>query len=263
MFAFHKNSSSFMCAVALMIGLIISPSYATATTIVLQNGVGGSDPDETSERGNESPFYSRFPGANDGGYSGLSGDENYASGGVVSEGGETTIQSIIEETSKVVGYLSEKKSAQGMKTSQIGINFIASHEGLRTKVYLDPVGLPTIGYGHLIKRGESIPNTITVEQAKELLRQDLATAESYVIKNVHVPITQGQFDALVSFTYNLGGGGFERSSVLAKLNAGDTAGATTSLLAYCKGTINGKLTKLAGLVRRRSEEATMFNGTVS
>ena len=140
----------------------------------------------------------------------------------------------------------------GMSLSQSGLNLIKSHEGLRTTAYQDPVGVWTIGYGHT---GTAKPGQkITEAQAEQLLRQDVGWAQDAVRKNVKVPLTQGQFDALVSFTFNLGAGALGRSTLLKKLNAGDYAGAQAEFGKFVHA--GGRV--LPGLVRRRNEEAQMF-----
>ena len=140
----------------------------------------------------------------------------------------------------------------GMSLSQAGLNLIKSHEGLRTSAYQDPVGVWTIGYGHTgtAKPGQKINEA----QAEQLLRKDVGWAEDAVRKNVKVPLTQGQFDSLVSFTFNLGAGALGKSTLLQKLNAGDYAGAQAEFGKYVHA--GGRV--LPGLVRRRNEEAQMF-----
>ena len=142
----------------------------------------------------------------------------------------------------------------GMGLSAGGLNLIKSHEGPRTNAYQDPVGVWTIGYGHTgtAKPGQQISEA----QAEQLLRKDVGWAEDAVRKNVKVPLTQGQFDALVSFTFNLGAGALGRSSLLQKLNAGDYAGAQAEFGKYVHA--GGRV--LPGLVRRRTEEAQLFGG---
>ena len=141
----------------------------------------------------------------------------------------------------------------GMSLSQSGLNHIKGHEGLRTTAYRDPVGILTIGYGHTgadVKPGQKI----TEAQAEALLRKDVAWAENAVRKHVKVPLTQGQFDALTSFTFNCGAGALQKSTLLKKLNAGDYAGAQAEFGKWVRG--GGRV--LPGLVRRRNEEAQMF-----
>ena len=126
-------------------------------------------------------------------------------------------------------------------------------EGLRLKAYLDTGGVWTIGYGHT---GPEVVKglTITMEQAEALLTEDLRTAEDHVNSAVKVKLTQNQFDALVSFVYNIGGGAFKESTLLRLLNAGDYEGAANQLPRWVKD--NGRL--IDGLVNRRREERELF-----
>lgn len=139
-------------------------------------------------------------------------------------------------------------------TSERGKAKIKSHEGLRLKAYPDPAtgGEPwTIGYGHTggVKPGD----VITQEQADRFLASDLLRFERAVSKLAPVT-TQGQFDALVSFAYNLGEGNLASSTLLKKHNAGDYVGAAMEFGRWNKA--NGKV--MAGLSRRREEEAEMY-----
>ncbi len=149
-----------------------------------------------------------------------------------------------------------------MKTSAAGLQFIAREEGEVLHVYKDIVGLRTVGVGHLLTPSEIANNAysggITHLQAMELLRVDAGTAESWVNKLVKVPITQNQFDALVSFVFNMGGGGLQKSTLLVLLNKGDYTGAANEFQKWCKAVINGVLTTNAGLLARRKREAAVF-----
>lgn len=125
-------------------------------------------------------------------------------------------------------------------------------EGLRLTAYQDSGGVWSIAFGHT--HGVYPGMTCTKEQADQWLLQDIGWAESAVNRLVKVPLTQGEFDALVDFTYNCGSGTFEKSDVLKKLNAGDYHGAAAALEEYDHA--GGKV--LAGLLRRRkAEEALM------
>lgn len=137
-------------------------------------------------------------------------------------------------------------------TSQAGIDLITSFEGCRLTAYQDSVGVWTIGYGHT--SGVYQGMTITEEEAIAFLRQDLKTAENAVNSNVTYGINQNQFDALVSFTFNVGTGNFTSSTLLKKLNAGDVNGAANEFdrWIYAGGQV------LEGLVRRRAAEKQMF-----
>lgn len=139
-----------------------------------------------------------------------------------------------------------------MKVSNNGINLVKRFEGLGLKAYRDSVGILTIGYGHThaVKAGE----IITGEQADAFLREDLQVAELTVNTNVKVKLTQGQFDALVSFVFNLGSGNFVKSTLIKKLNAGDYAGAADEFGKW----VNAGGKKLPGLVKRRAAEREVF-----
>lgn len=143
-----------------------------------------------------------------------------------------------------------------MKTSAAGVKFIQAHEGLRLFAYLDSANVPTIGYGHT--KGVHLGMHISEQRAEELLREDLAWAEDAVTRAVTVQITQGQFDALVSFVFNVGAGAFQESTLLRKLNAGDTAGAADEFLRWNKATVNGAKVVLPGLTKRRTDERELF-----
>ncbi|MGC0823054.1 lysozyme [Pantoea agglomerans] len=139
-----------------------------------------------------------------------------------------------------------------MKVSNNGINLVKRFEGLELKAYRDSVGILTIGYGHThaVKAGD----IITGEQADAFLREDLQVAELTVNTNVKVKLTQGQFDALVSFVFNLGSGNFVKSTLIKKLNAGDYAGAADEFGKW----VNAGGKKLPGLVKRRAAEREVF-----
>jgi len=139
-----------------------------------------------------------------------------------------------------------------MQTSLNGINLIKRFEGLKLAAYKDSVGLPTIGYGHT--QGVKMGDVITPEQADALLRDDVRTAEMTVSAHVSVSLTQGQFDALVSFVFNLGAGDLLKSTLLRKLNAGDSAGAAAEFPQWDHA--DGKA--LPGLAARRTAEQDMF-----
>lgn len=147
-----------------------------------------------------------------------------------------------------------------MKTSSAGRAAIIRHEGVRLAAYPDPAtkGEPfTIGVGHTSAAGPpkvSKGMKITRAQADEILSRDLATFEKAVNSAVKVPLNQNEFDALVSFTFNVGATNFKKSSVLRKLNAGDRAGAANAFLLWNKAA--GKVMK--GLTKRRKEERALF-----
>lgn len=145
-----------------------------------------------------------------------------------------------------------------LRVSKHGREFITAHEGEILRVYLDPVGLPTMGVGHLLTDEEKakypVGSVITRGVSQEFLERDLRRFENAVSALVKVPINQNQFDALVSFAFNVGEANFKRSSVLRHLNAGLYAKAADAFLAWNKS--KGKV--LPGLTRRRKEERALF-----
>ncbi len=144
-----------------------------------------------------------------------------------------------------------------MQTSEKGIALIKEFEGCKLTAYQDSVGVWTIGYGWTQPvDGKPIRAGMTIKQetAERLLKTGLVSYESDVSRLVKVGLTQGQFDALVSFTYNLGGRALSTSTLLRKLNAGDYAGAADEFLRWNKA--GGKV--LNGLTRRREAERALF-----
>ncbi|HLI03991.1 MAG TPA: lysozyme [Terracidiphilus sp.] len=119
-----------------------------------------------------------------------------------------------------------------MVLSAAGLALLKESEGFRRKVYLDVNGLPTIGYGHRLLPPESFPDGVTEEQAGELLAADIREAEQAVRRLVRVPLSQGQFDALVDFCFNLGSGRLAASTLLADLNSGRYDAAAEQLLLW-------------------------------
>jgi len=138
------------------------------------------------------------------------------------------------------------------KTSQEGIQFIKDREGLRLKAYDDGGGVWTIGYGHTkgVKKG----HIINTAQAERFLRDDLVEFEDAVDALVKVELTQNQFDALVSFAFNVGVAAFRKSTLLRVLNRGEYGKVPNELSKWVKD--NGKVVQ--GLVKRRALEAAMF-----
>jgi lysozyme len=143
-----------------------------------------------------------------------------------------------------------------MKTGTAGLDIIKEFEGLRLQPYNDSVNFCTVGYGHLIRRSPVTPQDlpITQEQADAYLVADLEWAEAAVTRYVKVPLTQNQFDALVSWTYNLGTGTLSTSLVLHLLNAKAYQVASDHMLLYNKA--GGQVSK--GLTRRRQAEVALF-----
>lgn len=144
-----------------------------------------------------------------------------------------------------------------MRTSQSGISLIKEFEGKRLKAYDDGAGVWTIGFGTIkypngirVKKGD----TCTESQAESYLKNDLVKFENAINRLVKVPLNQNQFDALSSFTYNLGETNLSNSTLLRKLNAKDYNGAANELLKWNRA--GGKV--MNGLTRRREAERKLF-----
>ncbi|HCU0428839.1 lysozyme [Serratia marcescens] len=142
-----------------------------------------------------------------------------------------------------------------MKTSASGREFIKGFESLRLKAYPDPGtgGKPwTIGWGHTkgVKQGDRI----THEQAEQFLSDDLAVFELTVNSAIKRPMTQNQFDAMVSLAFNIGGPNFAQSTLVKNFNTGDVQGAADQFPRWKFS--DGKV--MPGLVKRRAAEREMF-----
>lgn len=150
-----------------------------------------------------------------------------------------------------------------MKTSQKGIDLIKRSEGLITHAYLCPAGKLTIGWGHIkdVKKGD----VVTEAEAEELLKQDLKIFEgklNYSISHDHVVLNQNQFDACISFIFNLGFSAFIFSTLYKKLKAGDYTGAADEFprWIYITKIVDGEKVKIRqkGLETRRKAERELF-----
>ncbi|QXX74219.1 lysozyme [Methylovirgula sp. HY1] len=146
-----------------------------------------------------------------------------------------------------------------MHVSDKGRAFTGAQEGLRLRAYPDVVGVWTIGYGHTTMAGAPFVHpgmVITRVQADQILARDLVRYEDEVLREVHVPLSQCQFDALVDFTYNCGEGSLARAAFLAHLNAGNYGAVPGILMEWDRA--GGRV--LGDLVRRRRAEGQIFQG---
>lgn len=142
-----------------------------------------------------------------------------------------------------------------MKTSSAGRAAITQREGNKLKAYRDTKGIWTIGVGHTAAAGAPAPKagmTITAAKSDEILARDLADVEAAVNSAVKVPVSQNQFDAMVSLAFNIGNGGFKRSTVVKRLNAGDVAGAGAAFMMW------NKPKEIIG--RRKTEQKQFLSG---
>ena len=148
-----------------------------------------------------------------------------------------------------------------MKVSDKLIKLLRHHEGVRNKPYQCPAKLWTVGIGHLIGDGKTLPpewnKTFTNEEIDAILKRDLNRFELGVHKMLpNVRLRQHEFDAIVSFCFNLGLGCFQRSTIRQALLRGDKEAAMESLVKYCRA--GGKILK--GLQNRRLDERKLFLG---
>jgi lysozyme len=140
-----------------------------------------------------------------------------------------------------------------MKTGQAGIELIKHFEGCKLTPYICPAGVLTVGFGHTGK--DIIEDKVySADEIEVLLVSDLAKFEVSVARLIKVGLTQNQFDALVSFSFNLGAGALQSSTLRSKLNRGEYDGAADQFLRWNKSA--GKV--LAGLTKRRIAERDLF-----
>ena len=143
-------------------------------------------------------------------------------------------------------------------TNAVGLAIVKHYEGFSATVYLDPGDIPTIGYGSTYdckgKRVTMSHKRITEEEGAQLLARDLGVAERAVIRNVWAHLNDNEFSALVSFTYNLGGGALQRSTLRRMLNRGDRMDAADEFPKWRRA--GGRI--LRGLVLRRADERQLF-----
>ena len=140
--------------------------------------------------------------------------------------------------------------------TQEGLDLICRFEGFSPVIYICPAGYPTIGYGHLITEAnkEQFLDGIDELEALDLLKIDVQKAEKAVLRLINVPLTDGQFDALVSFTFNLGGGALQRSTLRRKVNRQEHSAVPAEFMKWVWA--GGR--KQKGLVRRRKAESKNY-----
>ena len=145
-----------------------------------------------------------------------------------------------------------------MKCNETGLQIIKTFEGFRSSPYKCSAGVPTVGYGST--RGfdrspiKMSMGSITEEQANELLKRDITSAERSVSRLIKVELNGNEFSSLVSFVYNLGSGNLQSSTLRSKLNRDDREGASNEFPKWRKA--GGKVLK--GLVLRREAERNLF-----
>ena len=139
-----------------------------------------------------------------------------------------------------------------MKTSNRGLSLIVQFEGFRPDAYLDPVGIPTIGFGFI--RGVKMGDKMTLAEARDRLKREIVEYEQGVLAACTRKPNQNQFDAFVCFAFNVGVAGFKKSSVLKAHNRGDYQAAARAFGLWNKA--GGKV--FTGLTRRRAAEAALY-----
>jgi lysozyme len=142
-----------------------------------------------------------------------------------------------------------------MTYSQDCVDLVKQSEGFSAHPYKDSAGYGTIGYGHKIVAGEDFEDGLTVSEAETLMRADLDKTAGAVNELVKVPLSQGQFDALTDFAFNLGAANLRNSTLLRKLNSGYGEEVPAELLRWVYA--GGE--KLPGLVTRRQREVALWN----
>lgn len=142
--------------------------------------------------------------------------------------------------------------------SQAGLTLIQHFEGYMPFPYDDAVGIKTVGFGHVILPGERFTYPLLPEQANDLLKKDAGKAGKGVNRKIRVPLRQGQFDGLTSFTFNLGEAALGGSTLLKRVNARRHAEVPAEFMKWNKARVRGVLTPLPGLTRRREAEAALY-----
>ena len=145
-----------------------------------------------------------------------------------------------------------------MKTYQEYAGSLIRHfEGLKLESYVCPAGKLTIGYGHAfddVFKGQKI----TKDEAEKILEKDIEFFNSGIKRYLKVPLAPNQLGALISFAFNVGIGNLKTSTLLRKINLKDFDGASKEFLRWNKATVDGKLTVLDGLTKRREAESQVF-----
>lgn len=141
-----------------------------------------------------------------------------------------------------------------MRLSYNGLDFIQRWEGFSPYVYRCPAGLLTIGYGHVLQPGERFERGIDAPMGRYLLEKDVALAEAAMARLIAVELLQHQWDALVSFTFNVGAGRLQMSSLRRAINRGAHEDVPRQLMRW----VYAGSRKLPGLVKRRAAEAALY-----
>jgi lysozyme len=164
------------------------------------------------------------------------------------------VKALYEKAALAVAGFGARRLAAALVLSAAGTTALVTYEGSVPVVYLDPVGIPTVCEGHTKTVTKADVGKNMGHLCEKLLADDSNDAQFAVRSSVLVPITQAQYDALVSFTFNVGAWNFQNSTLLRKLNAGDCWGTGAEFPRWNKA--KGRV--LPGLVKRRAAERQMF-----
>lgn len=147
-----------------------------------------------------------------------------------------------------------------MQVSPAGQSFIKREEALRLRPYDDGVGFQTIGWGHLLKKGELQGSSISKEKAQEWFDKDIEEVENAIYRLVTVDLNQNEFDALASWVFNLGEDKIKSSTLLKKLNRGEKVAVPNELKRwiYAGGKPSVGIDGKSGLLGRRTREGELF-----
>ncbi len=143
-----------------------------------------------------------------------------------------------------------------MQVNKTGLDLIKRFEGVRLKAYQDVAGIWTIGYGHI--KNVIAGMTISAQKAEEFLKEDLEEVEHALSKLIKVDVNENEFSALASLVFNIGAGAFKNSTTLRLLNKDDRVPAADAIELWNKAKVNGKLTRVEGLAKRRAAEKGLF-----
>jgi lysozyme len=143
--------------------------------------------------------------------------------------------------------------------SEDGLRLIRRFEGFSALPYVCPGGYLTVGYGHVVKNPDAFRQPITEDEATQILAVDIQAAEKAVLRLITVPLTDGQFDALVSFTFNLGSGALQRSTLRRKVNREEHHDVPAEFMKWVWA--GGR--KLKGLAKRRAAETYFYRAVIS
>jgi len=144
------------------------------------------------------------------------------------------------------------------RVSESDVTMTVRFEGYMPYPYVDPAGIPTVGYGHVIRPSDKLTYPLLPPDASGLLMKDMSYAANGVNKSVKVPLNKNQFIALVDFSYNAGIAALQSSTLLKKVNAQKHDEVYPQFLRWTYATISGMKVQLNGLVVRRKSEADMY-----